>query len=68
MSYINRCDITGLTGSQLIGFARNQRKKRWPVAYPVYIYTLELHYRGRHLDYFSLCGGVWGGGVEGFLP
>ena len=32
------CDITGLAGSQLIGFARNQQKIRWPVAYPVYIY------------------------------
>ena len=25
-------DITGLAGSQLIGFARNQQKKRLPVA------------------------------------
>ena len=33
-------DITGFTGSQLIGFARNQQKKRWPVAYPLYTYPM----------------------------
>ena len=31
-------DIIGLAGSQLVGFARNQQKKRLLVAYPVYIY------------------------------
>ena len=45
------CDVTGLTGSQLIGFARNQQKKRLPVAYHVYIYIyIPMLRPERHLE------------------
>ena len=49
MSYINRsCPVTSQV-SLVLSFARNQWKKRLPVAYPVYIYT--LYWPECHLEF-----------------